>query len=398
VFARSRERTRSEFVQPRRSAGFRVGRDELRIYVVCPPGLEPYLAQEMKAAGLKPSRTFSEEGEDGGGVELEGEGDTLYRANLWLSTASRVLVRLGEFIAVNFPELRRKAGNLPWEQFLLPGQPVAVRVTSHASKLYMKKAIARHIQEGIGERLGRLPLDAPEAQLVLVRLARDVCTLSVDSSGEHLHRRGYKLAVTKAPLRENLAAGVILASGWQPDAPLLDPFCGSGTIPIEAARSGLGIPPGRMRGFQFQSWPVYDAGAWQALLQAADSRRRSTLAPIIASDRDAGAIQSARANAERAGVADYIQFTQAAVSAIQPPAGPGWVITNPPYGVRVSENKDLRDLYARFGVVLRSRCPGWQVAFLCPDDRLLAHSGLDVDTSLALVHGGLRVKVGRGRV
>jgi len=411
-------------------------RPSMKLFAVCAPGLEPFLTQEIKALGLFPLATQTDAGEEGGGVEFEGELTDLYRANLWLRTASRVLARLGEFPAVGFPELRRKAHNLPWERYLNSGESVTIRVTSHASKLYMKRVIARHVAEGITERLGK-PVrlshaaehreESPQTQetlhpssaahmnsaqsdtpLIVVRLLNDVCTISVDSSGEHLYRRGYKLAVAKAPLRETLAAGMLLAAGWEGKSALLDPFCGSGTIPIEAALLGLAIPPGVMRSFRFQAWPGYDPNRWQELLRTAESHRQTTLAPIFASDRDAGAIQMSIANAERAGVAEFIQFSQRAVSSIElqfaepqfarPPQGPGWVVTNPPYGVRVSQGKDLRNLYAQLGKVLRVKCPGWRVAMLGTDDRLFSATGLTWEPGISLVNGGIQVRLALGQV
>jgi putative N6-adenine-specific DNA methylase len=237
---------------------------------------------------------------------------------------------------------------------------------------------------------------ADPPQLVLVRLREDECTVSIDSSGELLHRRGYRLATAKAPLRETLAAAMLLASGWDRTSPLVDPFCGSGTIPIEAAMLALGIPPGAHRNFAFMKWPGFNEKAWGEISNQPSAV--SDIPPILASDRDAGAIQMAIANAERAGVAEHIRFIQRAVSDLQAPTGPGWVVTNPPYGVRVSQGKDLRDLYARFGDVLRRECPGWQVAVLCSDPRLLGQMHLDLDTSLGLVNGGIRVRLGRGIV
>ena len=220
----------------------------------------------------------------------------------------------------------------------------------------------------------------------------------MDSSGALLHRRGYRLATAKAPLRETLAAGMLMASGWDLRSALIDPFCGSGTIAIEAALMRAGLPPGTRRRFAFMDWPGYDSKRWEALLAEAQPKAIGELPAIQASDRDAGAIQIAQSNAERAGVADCIEFTQQAVSAIQPPQGPGWVVTNPPYGLRVSQGKDLRNLYAQLGNVLRRSCPGWQAAILCSDKRLLAQTGLKLDTSFETVNGGVKVWLGRGKV
>ena len=371
-----------------------------RLFAVTAPGLEPYAAQELRA--------FSAIGVHAtvGGVEFGGERRDVYRTNLHVRTASRILVRLGEFYATAFSELRKKAGRLPWEQFLAPGQPVAIKVTCHKSRLYHSDAVAERVAGAIEDRLGQNTprqtgndeAESNPAQLIVVRLNHDRCLISVDSSGELLHRRGYRLATAKAPLRETLAAGIVMASGWTRDAPLVDPFCGSGTIAIEAALLAKHLAAGRARRFAFMDWPGFEAALWQSLLEAANPQSVSTPPRILASDRDAGAIDSARANAERAGVADCIEFSRRAVSTIEPPAGPGWVVTNPPYGVRVSQDRDLRNLYAQFGNVLRAKFLGWQVAVLSNSAQLLGQVGLNFDQSISLINGGLKVRLVKGTV
>ena len=386
-------------------------------FAAAAPGLEGLAALELRQLGLILKEDSPlKKGEGSGGVEFRGELEAIYRANLHLRTASRVLVRLGVFYAAAFSELRKKAGRLAWERFLSPGQPVSLHVTCHRSRLYHSGAVAERVGGAIGDRLGQpAPLHKADSgneegsgaeegepagppQMVVVRLVNDECTISIDSSGDLLHRRGYRQAVAKAPLRETLAAAMLLAAGWDPAAPLLDPFCGSGTIAIEAALLALGLPPGCRRRFAFMDWPGYYPRRWEALLAGCRPQPASELPPILASDRDAGAVRMAQANAERAGVAEYIQFSQRTVSAIQPPAGPGWLVTNPPYGVRASANQDLRNLYAQLGHVLRRHCPGWQIAILCNDRKLLAQTGLRLDTSFASVNGGIPVRLGRGQV
>ncbi|MEW6092858.1 MAG: methyltransferase, partial [Chloroflexota bacterium] len=232
-------------------------------------------------------------------------------------------------------------------------------------------------------------------QLVVVRLSDDRLTVSVDSSGTILHKRGYRQAVAKAPLRETLAAAILMASGWDKQSPLLDPFCGSGTIPIEAALMALGIPPGIHRRFAFMDWPNFDEQLWISIRTPLTINHNPSLT-ILASDRDAGAIKMARENAARAGVADCIEFKCQAVSSITPPAQKGWVVTNPPYGRRVRSGADLRNLYAQFSNVLREKCPGWNLSVLCSDPALLGQMQLRLDTTLGFVNGGLRVRLGRG--
>jgi putative N6-adenine-specific DNA methylase len=398
-----------------------------KLFAVSAPGLEPYTALELVQMGMlppdqrgdipearQPVRTLPEEG---GGINFTGDLRTIYLANLHLRTANRVLVRLGEFYAAAFSELRKKASRLAWGRYLRPGQPVAINVTCHHSRLYHSDAVAERIVGAIGDCLGQLPQvmksDSnslrPEdqanfhTQLVVVRLVHDLCTISIDSSGELLHRRGYRLATAKAPVRETLAAGMLLASGWDRVSPLVDPFCGSGTIAIEAAMMALGIAPGCSRRFAFMGWQDYDPTLWDAIVEENrfimenQKRERQRGLKILASDRDAGAVQIAQANASRIGVEQDIEFLCQAVSAIEP-VGTGWVVTNPPYGLRVSASKDLRDLYAQFGKVLRTKCPEWHVAILCNDIHLLRNTGLQFDTSLALVNGGLSVRLACGVV
>lgn len=388
--------------------------DHLDFFAVTAPGLSQFCAGEMVHLGLLSGRVGDMI--EPGGVAFWGDQSTLYRANLHLRTASRILVRLGEFHAGNFTQLRTRAALLGWERYLSANQPIDLRVTCHKSRLYHSGAVAERIIGAIGERLGADPAihktdeesDEEGAQLVIVRLLQDVCTISVDSSGALLHRRGYRLATAKAPLRETLAAGLLLASGWDAGAdsppPLLDPFCGSGTIPIEAALMALRIAPGRNRRFALMEWPDFDAALWQRLLEEADAQARQRGAQldgrliIHASDRNAGAIAATQANAERAGVRDALALGCHAISAITPPPVTGSVVANPPYGQRVQGGADLRNLYAQFGNVLRVRCPGWRVALLSSDRALLSQTGLRLDTDLTFVNGGIKVIVARGVV
>lgn len=404
-------------------------------FAVTAPGIESITALELSRLGLLPAESLpavksassspkeslvTHHASDS--LHFKGGLDAIYRANLHLRTASRILVRLGmPFMARSFPELVEKASRLPWERFLTPGQPVALRVTCHKSKLYHSEAVAERLLTALEARLGKpsarlrsstadetddSPLLTGEGagvrenppQLIMARLVDDKCTVSIDSSGALLHRRGYRLATAKAPLRETLAAALLLASGWDAQSPLIDPFCGSGTIPIEAALLALNLPPGLNRRFAFMDWPSFDEILWKSL--CSEFHLSSFISPslILASDRDAGAVRLAQENARRAGVNHLIQFEAQAVSAMYPPARKGWVVTNPPYGVRVSEGKDLRNLYAQFGNVLRAKFPDWRVAILSSDEFLLGHTGLKLDTSLAFNNGGLRVKLGRGLV
>jgi len=391
-----------------------------KLFAVCTPGLEPFAAQELSQLGLMdcdPSarlKIFSTESGasyesvdyEPGGIEFQGSLHDAYRANLYLRTASRVLVRLGQFYAAEFPELRRKTSRLPWENYLAPERSIALRVTCQTSRLYHETAVAERVAGAIGDRLGKPPAvhkyqedtGADLPQLIVVRLVDNLCTISIDSSGALLHRRGYRLATAKAPLRETLASAMVMASGWNKISPLLDPFCGSGTIPVEAALMAGRVPAGYCRRFAFMDWPHFDSTFWDALLADAGKAIVSEIPKIIGSDRDAGAIRAAQANAERAGVAGSIEFSGRAISAIDPPSGPGWVVTNPPYGKRVSQTKDLRNLYAQFGNVMRAKCRGWHVTMICDRVQLIRNTGLDFDQGIPTMNGGLKVRLVRSLV
>lgn len=374
-------------------------------FAVTTPGLEKITAQELLRLGLFDS--LPAEAEEGG-LTFTGGLEALYRANLSLRSANRVVARLGQwFYARDFAELRQRAARLPWERFLVPGRGLRLRVTCHQSKLYHSGAVAERVALAIADRLGKdspwhtgaaEDEDHPE-QLILVRLENDRATVSVDSSGELLHRRGYRLASAKAPLRENLAAALLLASGWDGASPLIDPFCGSGTFPIEAALMALGLPPGANRKFAFMDWPGFDSALWNSVLRQAAAPPRE-LPPLFGFDRDAGAVRLAGENAARAGALPFITFGAQAVSHLQglPALPPGWLITNPPYGVRLSDGKDLRNLYAQFGNVLRDGFRGWRVGVLTADLSLLGQMKLNFDTSLRFKNGGLPVIFGRAAV
>jgi len=362
------------------------------------------LAQELKALNLtilepEPATAASKNRvlpDDPGGWLLSGSLEDVYRSNLYLRTASRVSVRLGEFYAAAFSELRKKASRLEWERYLSPGQPVHLSVTCHKSRLYHSDAVAERVVGAINDRFSNSKKEtqpSKNGQLVLVRLVNDLCTISIDSSGALLHKRGYRLESTKAPLRETLAAALLLLSGWSGEMTLIDPFCGSGTIPIEAALLARNIPPGVARDFAFMHWPGFVPHEWERVLHSARDGIIRQDSHIFGYDRDQGAVQSAISNASRAGLNEVIHFQRQSISELSPPrSNPGWLITNPPYGVRISGSKDLRNLYARFGNLLTTAFSRWQAGILCYDKKLTANLGLPPQqTSYHFTNGGLPV-------
>lgn len=377
----------------------------LECFAIVAPGLEALALAEARELGLP-----AELQAGGGGIAWRGDLRSVLVANVGLRIASRVVVRLATFEARSFAELERHARQIPWASVVMPREAVRFRVTCKKSKLYHSDAVAQRLADAVTRAIPGVRAegasgsddDTPsvdDAQLFVVRMLRDECTVSADTSGALLHRRGYRQATAKAPLRETVAAALLAASGWDRVAPLVDPLCGSGTIPIEAALLARRVPPGLRRGFALEKWPLFDPADLRAAVARAEDRilPRAPV-PIVGADRDAGAIEAATGNATRAGVPEDIVFRRAAISALEPPAGPGVVVTNPPYGVRVGRSRDLRDLYARLGQVLRRRCPGWSVALLSARAELAAQTGLDLSTALSTTNGGIRVRLLTGSV
>jgi putative N6-adenine-specific DNA methylase len=375
-------------------------------FAVAAPGLEGLVAHELKALGIQKARVVD------GGVEFNTDATGVYRANLHLRTASRVIVRIASFRAISFAELEQRARKVPWARVMKSGTAFHLRVTCRKSRLYHSGGVAQRLARDIQDRAGGVLAaatkgtgDTPEdddgsAQLFVVRMDHDRCTISADSSGALLHMRGYRTAVTTAPLRETLAAALVIACEWTPDVPLLDPFCGSGTIPIEAAMIAAGIAPGRNRTFRFMDWPGFDAIAWKRILRRARDNEAASRGVVMihASDQAASAIRATTANAERAGVTGMIQVEQKQVSDLHPPPGPpGWIVTNPPYGVRLGDEGDVRQLFASLRDQLFTRFGGWRVGALVTQTRAASALGLP-DERLRTTNGGLGVRLVVGEV
>ena len=374
-------------------------------FVITAPGLEPLAAAEVEHLGARDFKVIA------GGVAFSASPHLLYAANLHLRTASRVVVRTGAFAAKAFHELERRAGKVPWEAFIAPNLAVSLRVTCRKSRLYHSDAVAERVASAISSRVRGVTFaaaargeesgddEASIEQLVIVRVFQDQCTISVDSSGPLLHLRGYRQAVARAPMRETLGAAALMAVGWTPDAPLIDPMCGSGTIPIEGALISRRIPPGLGREFAFARWPDFDRATWSRVLETAQAAiLPAAAAPIQGSDRDPGAVESARANAERAGVTNDIEFDKRTISAIESTSQHGWMVTNPPYGVRVGDRDRLRNLYAQFGKVVRAKFAGWRVGLLSAVPELERQTGLGLRSVLRTTNGGIPVRIVAGVV
>jgi len=363
---------------------------DLEIFLVCPPGLERMLADEAVERGFDVTRI------EPAGVTLAGGWPEIWRANLELRGPTRILARLGAFRALHLAQLDKRARKFPWGQTLRPDIPVRVEASCRRSRIYHAAAAAQRIERAIAEELGA-PVSAEAVLRVLVRIEDDLCTISVDTSGEPLHRRGHKQAVGKAPMRESLAALFLRECGFDGTEPLVDPMCGSGTFVIEAAEIAAGLAPGRSRSFAFESLASFDPAEWARLR----APRANPAPPLrhFGFDRDAGAIAMSQANAERAGVVSSTTFQRQAISALVPPAGPpGLVMANPPYGARIGNRKLLFALYGSFGEVLAAHFAGWRVGLVTSDPGLAKATRLPLEPAGGPVrHGGLKVQLYRTR-
>lgn len=357
-----------------------------QLFAATAPGLEGVCATELTALGMTGVNAVA------GGVEFCGTLRDLYLANLWLRTASRVVVRFSELRCRDFPTLYRKALQLPWGRYIKPGTRLQVRATCRRSRLQHTERIAETLQKAMARALGGADAAAsgPE-QLLIVSLEDDLCRLSLDSSGELLHRRGYRQDVGAAPLRETLAAGILMLLGWQGERPLYDPMCGSGTFLVEGALLALQRPPGAERKFAFMDWPRYRPGLWRALLLEAAKQQKDSCPALVGADRDAEVLEAARRNAARAGVLEFVSFQPLELSQQRPSLSPpGLAIANPPYGARLGRG-ELDGTYHALGHLYAGALSRWQRAFLCPDPRLAQVSGLPLTQVARLQNGGIRV-------
>ncbi len=370
-----------------RYAGEMTTNREFEIFLVATPGLEGPLCAEARAKGFE-AKTVP------GGVSLKGGWPEVWRANLVIRGASRILARIGTFRALHLAQLDKRAHKLAWGDVLRRDVPFRVEVSCKSSRIYHSGAAAQRIERAIQEQLGAP--SSPDAEVCIkARIEDDLCTIGVDTSGQPLHKRGHKEAVAKAPMRETMAALFLRQCGFDSTQPVVDPMCGSGTFVIEAAEIAAGLEPGRSRHFAFEQFATFDRAAWQRLRGTASAT--TPAARFYGSDQDAGAIRMSRANAERAGVAGMTEFQQHSIEDLLAPAGPpGLVIVNPPYGDRIGDKALLTSLYRSLGQTLTTRFAGWRVGLVTSEASLAEATGLPFTLTAAPVsHGGLRVTLFR---
>jgi putative N6-adenine-specific DNA methylase len=370
-----------------------MGGPPLALFAACAPGLEPLLLEEARSMGLEGAEAVP------GGVTFGGDFEAIMRANLELGLASRVLVRVAHFRATHLAELAKKAERVDWGRWVQPGADVTVHATARRSRLYHTGAIAERVARAAGAAGGDAPSAGERGTLeVHARFDSDRCTLSLDTSGEPLHRRGYRLATAKAPLREDLARALVLVSGWDRRSPFVDPLMGSGTIVIEAALLARGLPPAHLRErFAFMGFAPFDMEAWARVRTGALERALPSLPfAIHGRDRNAGAVEAAAGNAERAGVRADVELVLAPLGAWPwtadeaPPRGA--LVTNPPHGRRIGRADALVPLYQRLGKAVRALPPEWRVALVVSDRRLALRTGLPLQTALLTDQGGTKVR------
>ncbi len=359
-------------------------------FSTCARGLEGVLADELRRLGaddVRPGR---------GGVHFAGDRALLYKANLWLRTAVRVLMPILDVPVGSTDELYAAVQSIDWSRYLTPDHTLAVDCNVRDSQITHSKYAALRVKDAVCdqfvERIGRRPSVDVERPMVGLNLHvyKDQAVLSLDSSGDSLHKRGYRPVLTRAPLNEALAAGLVLLTGWRGDVPLVDPLCGSGTLCIEGAWVALNRPPGLTRKhFGFMGWMDYDVRLWTSLR---DEARRGVLhklpAPVLGSDVRRDAVSFAESNARAAGVGHLLKFEKRDLAQFQPPAGPpGVLICNPPYGERIGEEKELRPLYRLIGDVFRERCAGWTLFVFTGNAALARQIGLKPAAETPLFNG-----------
>ncbi|MCW8914264.1 MAG: class I SAM-dependent RNA methyltransferase [Magnetovibrio sp.] len=360
--------------------------NNLEIFLVAVPGAEPLLCAEAAEKG------FNNPKPDTGGVTVWGDWPEVWRANLELCGASRVLVRLGSFKVVHLAKLDKLARRFPWAETLRSDVSVRVEASCKKSRIYHSGAVTQRISTAITEELGA-SVSTDGAVAIKVRLQNDLCTISVDTSGEGLHKRDHKQAVNKAPMRETLASLMLRQCGFDGKEPVVDPMCGSGTFVIEAAEIATGLLPGRTRHFAFEQLATFDPEVWQQM-QTKTSEQEAE-AHFYGFDHDSGAIRMSRDNAERAGVAALTEFQLMPISDLKSPCEtPGLVIVNPPYGARIGNIKKMKALYRSLGETMKAQFPGWRVGVVTNTESLAKATRLPfTQESEDISHGGLRVKV-----
>jgi putative N6-adenine-specific DNA methylase len=364
------------------------------MFATCPRGLEPVLVEELARAGA------TDIAATGGGASFAGDYAVCYRANLESRVATRVLLRLAHVPYRTEQHVYDAARAIPWREWFDVRQSIRVDVNATRCPLKSLDFATLRIKDAVCDRFRdetgvRPDVDTREPDVRIAGyLDATHFTLYLDTSGEPLHRRAYRGRTGEAPIRENLAAGIIALAGWDGVEPFLDPMCGSGTFLVEAALIALDIAPGSRRSFGFERLHGFDAPLWQRIRDAARARERPRDArPIFGADLYGEALKTARTSLEAAGLAEVVSLKQANVLELPPPAAGGVMVTNPPYGVRMGEDEDLAAFYPKLGDALKARYAGWRCFFITSDLRLAKLIGLKASRRTPLFNGTLECRL-----
>ena len=354
-------------------------------------GLEPLVACELEQLGATDVQPgFC-------GASFKGDRTLLYKVNLWARLPFRILLHLSEFNCADGDDLFKGIQRIDWSQYLTPEQTLAVTATgktpalnhTHFTSLQVKNAIVKQQMDQLGYR-SDVDTHEPDVR-INVHLRNDRATVSLDSSGDSLHRRGYRPAVGAAPLKESLASALIQLSGWQPEQAFFDPLCGSGTLPLEAGLRSLKVAPGLFRErFGFETWLDFDENLWDEMLDEAEEAQQEDLkAFVVGSDRNSQVIEAAYSNAQKCGIEHLVKFQACELANVEAPTDSGILMCNPPYGERLGKDMDLGAFYKLLGNVLKQRFKGWTAYVLSGNKALSSNIGLKSASRMPVYNGTL---------
>jgi putative N6-adenine-specific DNA methylase len=363
-------------------------------FAPCPRGLESVLATELEQLGAA-----SVQGRDGG-VQFQGDWRICYRVNLESRIASRVLWQVASQPYASEADIYDATRALPWNEWFSPGLTIRVNIAALKCPLRSLDFVTLRIKDAVCDKFREMAGRRPSVDTVLpdIRIhgfldARKF-SLYLDTSGDALFKRGLRQHAGEAPLRENLAAGILYLAGWRPGIPLLDPMCGSGTFLLEAAQISFDIAPGLRRSFAFEKLKRFDKELWNSLKDAAIARQKPRMPlPVFGSDLYGDALADARANLSAAGFAEMVTLKQANVLEISAPSPSGFLVTNPPYGVRIGEQQTLAELYPKLGDVLKKKFSGWKAYILTADPFLPKSIRLAASRRTPLFNGALECRL-----
>jgi putative N6-adenine-specific DNA methylase len=365
-----------------------------QFFATCPRGLEALLADELLAQrALKIVVTD-------GGVSFEGNLDTMYRVNLHSRIATRIMSRVGQGSYATEEDIYKATFKLHWPSWFKVNQTIRVKVTGVKCPLKSLDFVTLRIKDAVCDRFREEGALRPSVSVrdpdvrIHAYLTQDQYQLYLDTSGAPLYQRGFRDVSVIAPLRENLAAGIIMLSGWQPGTPFLDPMCGSGTFLIEAAMMAVNQPPGMKRTFGFQKLTSFDEGLWKKIeTEAMNKMKPIEFLDIYGSDMDLRAVRVARHNLKVAGLEEVAKVMQSDFIKLEPPASEGTLVTNPPYGQRIGEDEDLKEVYPVWAKHMKESFGGWNTYFLTADLEMPKDMRLKPSKKTPLYNGALECRL-----